>query len=132
MSLLGTSLHDKLDEAMKKIKEHLEILEEMEQSCGADQITKWKAQRDAWQLDQTAKPDPYMDGFEGTLSSLPFHLFSRLNLLIATTSTSLAQLRKEMAKEEATALSASDEVDCEAKLTASAFILQGIELEAAQ
>jgi hypothetical protein len=116
---------------MKKIKEHSEILEEMEESCGTDQIAIWKKQRDEWQLDHTKKPDPYMDGFEGK-SIYIFAIKPPLNLLIATTSTSLAQLRKEMAKEEAHALSANGEVDSEAKLTASAFILQGIELEAAQ
>lgn len=44
----------------------------------------------------------------------------------------MALLRKEMAKEDAMALSGSADVDSEAKLTASAFILQGAELEAIQ
>lgn len=53
---------------MKKIQEHSEILEEMEESCGKEQVALWKAQRDEWQRDHKVKPDPYQDSFEGTLN----------------------------------------------------------------
>lgn len=114
---------------MKKIHEHSEVLTELEESCGADQIATWKKQRDAWQQDHSAKPDPYQDGFECTLISMRGIM---TDSTLATSVTSLAQLKKEMAREEATSLAGSVADDSTAKLTASAFILQGIELEAAQ
>jgi hypothetical protein len=44
----------------------------------------------------------------------------------------MAMLKKEMAREEAISLIGNVQVNCETKLTASVFILQGLELEAVQ
>jgi hypothetical protein len=44
----------------------------------------------------------------------------------------MALLKKEMAREEAVGLTGNVEVNSQTKMTASAFVLQGLELEAAQ
>jgi hypothetical protein len=63
---LGASLLKKLTVAIKKVEEHTAILEELEATCGTEQVAKWKQLVGAWQLDHSVKPDPYQEYTEGT------------------------------------------------------------------
>jgi hypothetical protein len=58
-------LYTKLSEAIKKIPEHTELLVELEETCGSEQVVLWKEQVAAWQEDQSVKPDPYQETLGG-------------------------------------------------------------------
>jgi hypothetical protein len=61
----------KLTGAVNKIQEHSAVLEELEATCGPEQVAKWTQLVDSWQLDHSVKPDPYQEYTEGAPSYLP-------------------------------------------------------------
>ncbi|KAH8112018.1 hypothetical protein DFH11DRAFT_1512109, partial [Phellopilus nigrolimitatus] len=103
---LGIILSRKLLEAEQMHTKHQAKFEELSATFEPAVIAEWSAMVDVWQSDPLHAPDPYAD---------------------PDTHVSLADLRKELAKEEEAAL--ADGAPTFDDLTASTFLVKGIELE---
>ncbi|KAH8115645.1 hypothetical protein DFH11DRAFT_1507356, partial [Phellopilus nigrolimitatus] len=103
---LGIILLRKLIEAEEMYVKHHAKLEELSATFEPAVVAKWKAMVDVWQADPIHAPDPYAD---------------------PDTYTSLADLRKELAKEEEAAL--ANGAPTADDFTASSFLVKGLEHE---
>ncbi|KAH8102763.1 hypothetical protein DFH11DRAFT_1735402 [Phellopilus nigrolimitatus] len=102
---LGIILLRKLTEAEEMYAKHQKKFIELSETFEPGVLAAWNAMVDIWQKDPLHAPDPYAD---------------------PDTHVSLADLRKELAKEEASYTDGTLTVD---DLTASTFLVKGLELE---
>ncbi|KAH8111697.1 hypothetical protein DFH11DRAFT_1512691 [Phellopilus nigrolimitatus] len=105
---LGHNLLRKFVEAEEMYAKHRANFIELSGTFEPDVIASWTRMVDVWQQDPLNAPDPYAD---------------------PDTHVSLADLRKELAKEEAAVTDGALTVD---DLTASTFLVKGFELEELQ
>ncbi|KAH8110267.1 hypothetical protein DFH11DRAFT_1547578 [Phellopilus nigrolimitatus] len=105
---LGFILLRKLTEAEAMHAKHRAKFNELSQTFEVGVVATWSTMVDIWQKDPLHAPDPYAD---------------------PDTHVSLADLRKELAKEEAAVTNGALTVD---DLTASTFLVKGLELEELQ
>ena len=123
----GTSLSKKFVDAVGGVRVHSEALADANESVPLETIKMWTEHIAQWQRDHKTLPDPYMEPTPGQLLVIGRGTVSHPDLEFKE-----ADVRRELAKEDADELASSSATPALHTTSPSAFISQGLDLEEMQ
>src|ERR1700761_3255341 len=120
----GTSLSKKFVDAVDGARVHAEALTDATNSIPPQSIEAWTEHIAQWQRDHKTLPDPYLEPPPGQLLIIGRGIVSHSSLEFKE-----ADVRRELAKEDADELVSNEATPALHNTSLSAFISQGLDLE---